>query len=48
MQKRVVIALIIMMAVIVTSIHAANVTWDFNDVLVSYANEDKQQRESHI
>ncbi|MEO9365205.1 MULTISPECIES: sialidase family protein [Candidatus Nitrosocaldus] len=56
MQKRVITALIIM-AVIVTAISsssivvvtAANVTWDFsNDVLVSYANEDKQQRESHI
>ncbi|MEM4309473.1 MAG: sialidase family protein [Candidatus Nitrosocaldus sp.] len=54
MQKRVITTLIIMAVMVTVSsssivVTAGNVTWDFsNDVLVSYANEDKQQAESHI
>ncbi|MCS6767425.1 MAG: sialidase family protein [Candidatus Nitrosocaldus sp.] len=50
MQQKVITALIIAALVASsTAVYAADVTWDYtNDVLVSYADEDKQQAESHI
>ena len=45
----IIVAIIVASIIPTIDIHAGNVTWNYsNDVLVSNANEDKQQRESHI